>query len=519
MSHKSHIVIDTPVSAEIELPTQDLALVDLDREAYTLALEAGSVACPTIDVVLVTHDSRDDLERNFTSLERAARHAGARIIVVDNGSTDGSLQFCMGRPQPGVDGIALLENRGLASAVNAAASVSSADYLVVMHPDVMVGETAIVDLVAHLEANPIAGVAAPRLRHFDGRGQSTARPVPSLGTLLAGHTNLPTGAWGQRQLHHYLAEPEPHAGHARVEWASSALLAIRRRDFDRIGGWDDSFHMHFEDVDFCTRMRASGRQVHYVPAVECVHERAAKPRRMRRDLLSSGLRFYAKHPGYTLRGVVAVERKQQVANVVRRIVDVVVSSTLLVLFAPLFALIALAVRLDDGAPMIFRQLRLGENGRPFTMYKFRTMRVGSDRDVAEAQVRRHMSGAVEGELDGKPVYKLWPDPRHTRVGAYLRRWSLDELPQLYNVLKGDMTLVGFRPPIPSEVEQYPQWYFDRFAVKPGITGLWQVSGRNERTYEEMVVFDLEYQTRRSLRLDFELILRTPLVVLLRRGAV
>src|SRR3954447_11813378 len=335
MSHKSVIEIQKPEPVEIEAP-QDLALVDLDREAYTLALEAGSVTCPTIDVVLVTHESRADLERNFTSLERAARHAGARIIVVDNGSSDGSLQFCVGRPQPGVDGIALLENRGLATAVNAAASVSSADYLIVMHPDVMVSETAIVDLVSHLEANPVAGVAAPRLRHFDGRIQSSACPVPNLGTLVASHTDVPTGAWGQRQLHHYLDEPEPHGGHARVEWASSALLAIRRRDFDRIGGWDSAFHMHFEDVDFCTRMRASGRQVHYVPAVECVHERPTKPERSRRDLARSGARFYAKHPGYALRGVVAVERKQQLANAIRRAVDVTVSATMLVLFAPLF---------------------------------------------------------------------------------------------------------------------------------------------------------------------------------------
>jgi lipopolysaccharide/colanic/teichoic acid biosynthesis glycosyltransferase len=517
MSHKSLIEIQKPEPVELEAPPQDLALVDLDREAYTLALEAGAVACPTVDVVLVTHNSRADLERNFVSLERAARHAGARIIVADNGSTDGSLQFCLGRPQPGVDGIALLENRGLATAVNAAATVSTADYLVVMHPDVMVPETAIVDLVSHLEANPIAAVAAPRLRHFDGRIQSSARTVPNVGTLLAAHTHVPTGAWGQRQLQHYLAAPEPESGHARVEWASSAMLAIRRRDFDRVNGWDDAFHMHLVDVDFGARMRAAGRQVHYVPAVECVHERSHTGHT--RDHLKSAARFYAKQPGYALRGLVDVERKQQLSNAVRRIVDVAVSATMLVLFAPIFALIALAVRLDDGAPMIFRQTRLGKNGRTFTMYKFRTMRVGSDRDVAEAAVRRHMSGAVEGELDGRPIYKLWPDPRHTRVGAYLRRWSLDELPQLYNVLKGDMTLVGFRPPIPDEVEQYPQWYFDRFAVKPGITGLWQVSGRNERTYEEMVVFDLEYQTRRSLRLDFALMLRTPLVVLLRRGAV
>src|SRR4051812_50013554 len=104
MSHKSPIVLENPAPAELDAPVQDLVNVDLDREAYTLAVEAGSVSCPTVDVVLVTHDSRDDLERNLQSIERAAGHAGARILVVDNGSTDGSLQFCLGRPQAGVDG-------------------------------------------------------------------------------------------------------------------------------------------------------------------------------------------------------------------------------------------------------------------------------------------------------------------------------------------------------------------------------------------------------------------------------
>jgi lipopolysaccharide/colanic/teichoic acid biosynthesis glycosyltransferase len=204
---------------------------------------------------------------------------------------------------------------------------------------------------------------------------------------------------------------------------------------------------------------------------------------------------------------------------VRRVADVVVASVLLVLLAPLFALIVIAIRLDDGAPSLFRQTRLGKDGQAFSMLKFRTMRGGADRERADAEVGLHLSGAVEGRLDGAPVYKLWPDPRHTRVGAHLRRWSLDELPQLINVLRGDMTLVGFRPPTPDEVAQYPAWYFRRFAIKPGLTGLWQVSGRNERTYEEMVVFDLEYQMRRSLLLDLELMLRTPYVVLARRGAV
>ena len=193
----------------------------------------------------------------------------------------------------------------------------------------------------------------------------------------------------------------------------------------------------------------------------------------------------------------------------KRALDITVAAVLLVLAAPLMLLIALAIKLDSPGPVIFRQRRVGKDGRLFTFYKFRGM-------VADAEARLHEVAHLN-EVDG-PIFKSRRDPRVTRVGRVLRRTSLDELPQLWNVLRGDMSLVGPRPPLPTEVTRYEPWQRDRLLVPGGITGLWQVSGRNLLGFEDMVRLDLEYITRWSLWLDLRILLRTILVVLTARGA-
>lgn len=208
------------------------------------------------------------------------------------------------------------------------------------------------------------------------------------------------------------------------------------------------------------------------------------------------------------------------AAVGRRAVDVTAASMLLLLLAPLLAAIALAVRLDSRGPALFRQRRLGRDRAPFTMYKFRTMRADADAGVHEQYMRRQLQDGGHAAVsdDGTQIFKPWPDHRVTRVGRFLRSWSLDELPNLFNVLRGEMSLVGFRPPIPYEVECYPDWYHQRFAVKPGITGLWQVSGRNEKSYEEMIELDIEYARGRTWRVDAVVLLKTLGAVVRRHGA-
>jgi lipopolysaccharide/colanic/teichoic acid biosynthesis glycosyltransferase len=207
-----------------------------------------------------------------------------------------------------------------------------------------------------------------------------------------------------------------------------------------------------------------------------------------------------------------------------RIVDLIVSGLMLIVLAPLLATLALAIRADSSGSPIFRQRRCGRGLDEFTVFKFRTMRCDTAVDAHRSYVLDVINS--NGNGNGSPrtsrdsgLQKLENDDRVTRVGAFLRRFSLDELPQLWNVLRGEMTLVGPRPPIPYEVDFYPPRWLGRLSVKPGLTGLWQVSGRNELDYAEMVELDLEYVERRSLRLNAMILLRTIKVVLTGRGAV
>jgi lipopolysaccharide/colanic/teichoic acid biosynthesis glycosyltransferase len=198
-----------------------------------------------------------------------------------------------------------------------------------------------------------------------------------------------------------------------------------------------------------------------------------------------------------------------------RILETTLAVLALLVLAPLVAVIALAIRSDSPGPVIFRQKRLGRGLHPFTVLKFRTMRSGADSSRHREYVRSLIDNEG-GETHGG-LYKLAVDDRVTAVGRRLRDWSLDEIPQLWNVIRGEMSLVGPRPVVPYEVEHYPEHYLQRFAVKPGLTGLWQVSGRNERSYDEMIRFDIEYAQRRTLVLDVVILIRTVWVVLRRKG--
>ena len=197
------------------------------------------------------------------------------------------------------------------------------------------------------------------------------------------------------------------------------------------------------------------------------------------------------------------------ARLMKRAIDVIGALIGLTVGAPLLGLIALAIRLDSPGPILFRQTRVGTNGKLFPIYKFRSMRVGAEAEVAQLWKMN--------EADG-PLFKIQNDPRLTRVGRLLRRTSLDELPQLWNVLRGEMSLVGPRPPIPAEVEQYMVWHKKRLEARPGMTGLWQVSGRSNLTFDEMVLLDIYYIENWSLWLDLKILLRTIPQILLGRGA-
>ena len=192
----------------------------------------------------------------------------------------------------------------------------------------------------------------------------------------------------------------------------------------------------------------------------------------------------------------------------KRLFDVVLACAMLVVVAPLMVLIALVIKLDDGGPVFFRQVRTGRHGEHFTMTKFRSM-------VVDAELR------IDEVMDFNDVdvlFKMKNDPRVTRVGKVMRRLSIDELPQLVDILRGHMSMVGPRPPLPHEVEQYPPDMRRRLLVRPGLTGLWQVSGRSDLSFEEAVQMDLYYVDNWSIMADMIIMLKTVRAVLLARGA-
>jgi exopolysaccharide biosynthesis polyprenyl glycosylphosphotransferase len=203
------------------------------------------------------------------------------------------------------------------------------------------------------------------------------------------------------------------------------------------------------------------------------------------------------------------------ARTVKRASDLIIALLTLAVLAPLWLLIALLIKLDSRGQIFYKQERVGMDGRVFLFYKFRTMRAGTDDSEHREFQRRYILGRPDSNQGdaGRPAYKLRADERVTRVGWILRKGSLDELPQLFNVLRGDMSIVGPRPPIPYEVESYQLWHRKRLDMKPGITGLWQVSGRNRLSFDEMVRMDLYYIENWSLLLDLKIILRTLPVML------
>jgi exopolysaccharide biosynthesis polyprenyl glycosylphosphotransferase len=219
--------------------------------------------------------------------------------------------------------------------------------------------------------------------------------------------------------------------------------------------------------------------------------------------------------------LIVEDHATKTARIIKRAIDVVGSAVAILLFSPFLVAIAVAIKLTSKGPILYKQQRMGQYGVRFTLWKFRSMHYKSDAKIHRDFVRQLI--AAKGDQppasseDG--VYKIKDDPRVTPVGRFLRKTSLDELPQFFNVLKGEMSLVGPRPPIPYEVEAYETWHRRRFLeVKPGITGLWQIEGRSRTKFDDMVRLDLKYAKTCSPWLDIKIILRTPWAVLRGHGA-
>jgi lipopolysaccharide/colanic/teichoic acid biosynthesis glycosyltransferase len=221
-------------------------------------------------------------------------------------------------------------------------------------------------------------------------------------------------------------------------------------------------------------------------------------------------------PGLASVDSVAGEQPPEALTAVRkRALDVIVALGLLIIFAPIWLVCSALIKLTSRGPVIFRQERIGAGGKRFTVYKFRTMRADNSDEIHRAFATRFILGSVT--VDDGAAYKVPRDTRRTAIGRIIRKLSIDEVPQLINVLRGEMSIVGPRPPLQYEVDNYETWQLGRLAVRPGITGLWQVSGRNRLSFVEMCRLDIEYIKSWSLRRDLSIMLRTPWVMLVDSG--
>lgn len=205
------------------------------------------------------------------------------------------------------------------------------------------------------------------------------------------------------------------------------------------------------------------------------------------------------------------ENKQnlRVYEIFKRIIDIIGAGLGLILLSPIIAIVACAVKVTSKGPIFFSQKRVGKNGELFEMYKFRSMVVNAEELKENLEDQNEMSG---------PMFKIKDDPRVTKVGKFIRKTSIDELPQLWNILKGDMSLVGPRPSLPKEVEQFDNWMFKRLSVRPGLTCYWQVSGRNNIDFEDWMKLDVKYVEERNIWIDIKLIFKTIFVLFCDKNA-
>ena len=227
------------------------------------------------------------------------------------------------------------------------------------------------------------------------------------------------------------------------------------------------------------------------------------------------IRTFVQYKAYTLLSDHCQSSDSYNMRWAKRITDLLLSAMLLTLFVPLMVIVAGMIKLLSPGPFLFKQKRIGKNGNPFTFYKFRTMFVDTDHEIHEKYIYQQLKASDKAERE---LYKMAEDPRITKLGYFLRKSSIDELPQLWNVFRGDMSLVGPRPPIDYEVENYDAYQRQRLYVVPGITGLWQVSGRSKHSYKKMIDLDIEYISKQSWIGDIIILFKTLFVIFRTREA-
>lgn len=313
----------------------------------------------------------------------------------------------------------------------------------------------------------------------------------SLGVRVIGHLSMP--------VQHARPDDDPAASQDTERTVSRPILGS-------INEMHGIFRRNVVDeVGVCL----SPASAHFLEPIVAVAADEGKTVRIPRDLEEGVLRgaLSEEFDGFLVQSVVH-HGQRELERAVKRLIDMVGAFAALVIFSPLMIGTGLTIWLRDGSPILFRQVRIGRHGRPFTIYKFRTMVIDAEDRFDEVANLSHTRGAA---------FKMDTDPRVTRTGRAIRKWTLDELPQLLNVIKGDMSLVGPRPAPPREVDEYDIWHRRRLSVRPGMTGLWQVEARFDQHFDDRAELDLRYIDQWSLWLDLGILVRTVPAVLTPRG--
>lgn len=462
----------------------------------------SAVGAPDVSVVIVGTNEKDLIRRCLDSLSGTEQGIAFEVVVVDNCSTDGTAKMISER-FPSVRVVSNRKRYPRSANNNIGMAAARGGYLLLLDPDTVVRPDALRTMHAFLQAHPEAGAVGAQLIGEDGAYQLSARTMQTPAVILARRTPLGRTQWGREVLRHHLMEDWKHDTVREVEWLQGAALMIPRPVFDMVGGNDPALIRYVEDMDWCFRAHKLGWRIYYCPdaRIEHLYRRASAARRPSLKTLKTAF--------YHLKGWNRFYWKHYVYFRLKRGIDLLGASLGLLLAAPFIALLAVAIRIESRGTVFFSQTRIGLNGRPFSLYKFRSMCDGA----ATMQASLREMNEVEG-----PVFKIKNDPRLTAMGRFMRRFSLDEVPQLMNILLGHMSLVGPRPPLPWEVEEYTAKEFRRLGVTPGLTGLWQVNGRSDIPFEKWVDLDIRYIAEQSLWLDIKILVKTVPAVLSGKGA-
>ncbi len=434
-----------------------------------------------VSICVLTYNSTKFLCAVLDAINYHIKGIDFEILVVDNASDD-DIGGILRVNYPHVHLIQNSINKGVAVARNQCLRKSSGSFILFLDSDVSFENNFLKILLKEINMYPDVAIVGPRLIYPSGELQYSCRRFPDfLSVVLHGFRLEKFKLFRKnRSLKRYLMLDINHQSIQKVDWLMGACQLIRREALDDKELFDERYFFGYEDVDFCYRLKSKGWEILYAPAAEVVHY-------YQRKSLQSVNKFTFFHIHSVLCFFIKNGTSKIIYQILKRIMDILLSLAIFVLFLPLFLALIPLIKLNSKGPSIFKQERIGKNGKAFTIYKFRTM----FEDVNKYMVKPSKSSI-----------------QITRIGWFLRRTGLDEIPQLLNVFKGEMSLVGPRPEMLFIVKNYSMLQKRRLSVTPGITGLWQLSKKTEEPIVDSLNYDLDYIKNQSLFLDIKILIKT-----------